>query len=270
MDSLLKAEIKGSKTQDEYAAFVESNKPLSEKYSKNYSEYLAVKKTENVMALAQIEKQADSIQAEMTDLQKNFIRKNPSSYISPSVLGSLSYEMGPDELESMINGLDSTIAALPQIKDLRNRLVVMKTVAVGQKAPDFTMNDTVGKPVTLSSMRGFRLLLIDFWAAWCNPCRQENPNVVKVYNQFHGKGFDVLGVSLDRKKEDWTKAIENDKLTWTHVSDLQYWNNAAAKKYAVYSIPSNFLLDETGKIIGKDLRGDDLYKKVSEILNKKN
>ena len=115
---------------------------------------------------------------------------------------------------------------------------------------------------------GPKLLLIDFWAAWCNPCRQENPNVVKVYNEFHKKGFDVLGVSLDQKKEDWVKAIADDKLTWTHVSDLKYWGNDAAKLYAVNSIPSNFLLDDKGIIIARNLRGDDLYKKVKEILDK--
>ena len=176
--------------------------------------------------------------------------------------------MEPEEMESMINGLDTAIAALPQIKSIKERLAVMKAVAVGQKAPDFTMNDINGNPVSLSSKLGTKLLLVDFWAAWCNPCRQENPNVVKVYNEFHKKGFDVFGVSLDQKKEDWLKAIADDKLTWTHVSDLKYWGNEAARLYAVNSIPSNFLLDETGTIIGRNLRGEDLYKKVKEILEK--
>jgi peroxiredoxin len=145
----------------------------------------------------------------------------------------------------------------------------MKAVAVGQKAPDFTMNDVDGKPIVLSSKIGSKLLLIDFWAAWCGPCRRENPNVVKVYTEFHKKGFDVFGVSLDREKADWTKAIADDKLTWTHVSDLQYWGNAAAKMYAVNSIPANFLLDEKGTIIGRNLRGEDLYNKVNELLGGK-
>ena len=177
--------------------------------------------------------------------------------------------MEAEEIESMVNALDSTIAAVPQIIILKERVAVMKAVAIGHKAPDFTLNDTNGNPVALSSKIGSKLLLIDFWAAWCRPCRQENPNVVKVYNEFHKIGFDVFGVSLDRKKEDWVKAIADDKLTWTHVSDLQYWSNAAAKMYAVNSIPANFLLDETGTIIGKNLRGEDLYNKVKEILGSK-
>jgi peroxiredoxin len=171
----------------------------------------------------------------------------------------------------MINSIDSIVAVIPQVISLKERVAVMKAVAVGQKAPDFTMNDVDGKPVALSSKIGSKLLLIDFWAAWCGPCRQENPNLVKVYTEFHKKGFDVFGVSLDRKKEDWLKAIGDDKLTWTHVSDLQYWSNAAARMYAVNSIPANFLLNETGTIIGRNLRGEALYNKVREVLgvNKK-
>ncbi|PKP23051.1 MAG: alkyl hydroperoxide reductase, partial [Bacteroidetes bacterium HGW-Bacteroidetes-21] len=187
----------------------------------------------------------------------------------PSILGSISYSMEADELETMLNNLDTSIASLPQMISLQERVSVLKAVAIGQKAPDFTMNDVDGNPVSLSSITGSKLLLVDFWAAWCGPCRKENPHIVKVYNEFHKKGFDILGVSLDQKKEDWVKAIEDDKLTWTHVSDLQYWSNAAARAYAVSSIPASFLLDETGTIIAKNLRGDDLYNKVKEVLEAK-
>jgi peroxiredoxin len=266
LDSLYKAKITGSKTQDEYQTFIDSNKPISERYSKTYMEYQVANKAGNAAVVAILEKRADSIQNEMTNLQKNFVKNNPASYVSPSLLGSLSYEMEADEIESMINGLDTAIARVPQIKSLKERVAVMKAVEVGQKAPDFTMNDVSGNAVTLSSKIGSKLLLIDFWAAWCGPCRQENPNVVKVYAEFHKKGFDVFGVSLDQAKEAWIKAIDDDKLTWTQVSDLQYWNNAAAKVYAVNSIPANFLLDETGKIIGRNLRGEALYNKVNEVL----
>jgi peroxiredoxin len=269
LDSLFNAKIKGSKTQDEYQAFIDSNKPLSDKYSKIINEYRTASQAGNKIRVDELTKQADSIQNEMTKLQKNFVRNNPASYVSPSILASLSYEMESDEIESMINGLDTAVASVPQIKNLKERVAVMKTVAVGQKAPDFTMNDVNGNPVALSSKVGSKLLLIDFWAAWCGPCRRENPNVVKIYGEFHKKGFDVFGVSLDREKADWLKAIADDKLTWTHVSDLQYWSNAAAKMYAVNSIPANFLLDEKGIIIGKNLRGEDLYNKVNELLGGK-
>lgn len=269
LDSLFKADITGSKTQDEYKSFVDSNKSLSEEYSKLVGKYQAASQSGDNATLGKVEKQLDSLQNEMATLQKEYVKNNPKSYVSPSILVSLSYEMDANEIESMINGLDTSIAALPPIKSLQERVNVMKAVAIGQKAPDFTLNDPDGSPVALSSKIGSKLLLVDFWAAWCNPCRQENPNVVKVYNEFHKKGFDVFGVSLDQKKEAWVKAIADDKLTWTHVSDLQYWNNAAAKLYAVNSIPANFLLDETGTIIARNLRGEDLYNKVNEILGAK-
>lgn len=269
LDSLYKAVITGSKTQDEYQSFLDSNKPLTEKYSKASIEYQAASQAGDAAKVAEIEKQADSIQTEMLDLQKNFVKNNPSSYVSPSILSSLSYDMEPSEIESMINGLDSSVAATPVITELKKKVAVMKSVAIGQQAPDFTMNDVNNNPVSLSSKIGSKLLLIDFWAAWCSPCRQENPNVVKVYNQFHKSGFDILGVSLDRDREAWIKAIADDKLVWTQVSDLEYWNNAAARLYAVNAIPANFLLDETGKIIGKNLRGQELFNKVNEVLGSK-
>jgi peroxiredoxin len=266
LDSLFKADVTGSKTEDEYKVFINSNKTLSDKYSKLVVKYQIASQSGDIKTVAVLETRLDSIQNAMKDLQKDFVKTNPKSFVTPSILVSLSYEMEAEEIESMINGLDTAIAALPPIKSLKERVTLMKTVSVGQKAPDFTLGDVNGNPVALSSKIGSKLLLIDFWAAWCNPCRQENPNVVKVFTEFHKKGFDVFGVSLDQKKESWVKAISDDKLAWTQVSDLQYWNNAAAKLYAVNSIPANFLLDETGKIIGKNLRGKDLYNKVNEVL----
>ena len=269
LDSLYKAKITGSKTQDEYMKLIGSNKPLSDIYSKYIIKYQAASQAGDAANVAVLQKQIDSIETEMINLQRNFVKNNPASYVSPSILLSLSQDMEAEEIESMVNSLDTSIAALPEIKKLKEKVAVMKTVAVGQKAPDFTLNDVTGKPVALSSKIGSKLLLIDFWAAWCNPCRQENPNVVKVYNEFHKKGFDVFGVSLDNVKEAWVKAIADDKLVWTQVSDLQRGNSAAAELYSVNSIPANFLLDETGKIIARNLRGEDLYNKVNEVLGTK-
>jgi len=268
LDSLFAANVTGSKTQDEYNGLIEANKALNDKYSNLYAQYQVAEQSGDTAKTAQLEKEATAIEAEMTNLQKDFVKNNPSSFVAPAILASLSYEMDGNEIESYINAMDTAVANTDIIRNLKERVAVMKTVAIGQKAPDFTMNDPEGNPVTLYSKVGAKLLLVDFWAAWCGPCRRENPNVVSVYKEFNKKGFDVFGVSLDQKKDDWVKAISDDKLTWTHVSDLQYWNNSAAKIYAVSAIPANFLLDEQGVIIGKNLRGEDLAAKVKEVLGK--
>lgn len=266
IDSLENISIAGSKTQDEFKAYNEAGNALNERYERLYTEYQSASQRGDTASMAKLEKDAELLQKELVEIEKDFLRSNPSSYVAPSVLSGLSYELEPAEIESFINAMDTAVANIPVMKDLKAKVEVMKTVAVGQKAPDFTLNDPDGNPVALSSKVGSKLLLVDFWAGWCGPCRQENPNVVRVYNEFNKKGFDVFGVSLDRTREEWLKAIDDDKLAWTHVSDLQYWNSAAAKLYAVNAIPANFLLDENGIIIGRNLRGEDLYNKVKETL----
>jgi peroxiredoxin len=147
----------------------------------------------------------------------------------------------------------------------QNRLASLKQLAIGAVAPEISLPDANGKTINLSSLKG-KYVLLDFWAAWCSPCRQENPNVVATYNKFKNKGFEIYGVSLDENKEKWLGAIEKDNLTWINVSDLGGWQSSAAKLYNVKAIPKNFLLDKQGKIIAKNLRGKDLEIKLKELM----
>ena len=269
LDSLYGAKISGSKTQDEYNGLINSLNVFNEKYTKTYNDYQLAEQSGDTAKASQLMKEIETGEKEMTQMQKDFVKNNPSSFAAPQILAGLTYDMEGSEIETYINAMDTAVANTETIKSLKERVEKMKAVAIGKKAPDFTMNNPEGNPVTLYSKVGSKLLLVDFWAAWCGPCRQENPNVVKVYKEFNKKGFDVFGVSLDRSKDDWVKAIADDKLTWTHVSDLQYWNNAAAQMYAVNAIPANFLLDENGVIIGRNLRDEALYNKVREVLGGK-
>jgi peroxiredoxin len=269
LDSLDNAKVTGSKTQDEVDSLKVISNPIDENYSTASREFSEAKKAGDEVKMADARGKMDDLDKESTTIEKDFVKNNPSSYYAPSILSDLKYYLEADEIESLINAMDTNVVKIQTITDLKAHVAIMKTVAKGQKAPDFTMNDVNDKPVSLSSEIGPKLLLIDFWAAWCGPCRRENPNVVKVYQAFHKKGFDILGVSLDRKKEDWLKAIADDKLTWTHVSDLQYWDNAASKLYAVRAIPANYLLDKNGIIIARNIFGEELYSKVKEIVEAK-
>lgn len=166
---------------------------------------------------------------------------------------------------------DKAIAKSPNnvhFKQFSDMVAKMAVTAIGQKAPEISLPDPEGKTVTLSSLKG-KYVLVDFWAYWCKPCRNENPNVVKAYKQFKDKGFEVFGVSLDRNKEDWLSAIKEDGLTWTHVSDLKYFESQAALDYNINAIPFSILVDPDGVIIAKNLRGDALQKKLAEVFNKK-
>lgn len=204
------------------------------------------------------------VQAEIDKL----VGKKPTSVIVPFVL-NVTYQFNDDVvlLEKRFESLDEKVKSMEAGKQLKDFIAQNKIGAIGTEAMDFTQPDTTGKPVALSSFRG-KYVLLDFWASWCRPCRQENPTVVNNYNKFKDKNFTVLSVSLDQpgKKDAWLNAIHEDNLTWTHVSDLQFWSNAAAVLYNVHGIPANYLIDPKGMIVAKGLRGPALEAKLCELL----
>jgi len=208
------------------------------------------------------------LQNRQKQILKAFITGHTNSFLSIialSMLGNHAADMA--EMENLYSLLSPQLKNTQTARTFRASIDAAKVTAVGSIAPDFTQNDVNGKPVSLSSFKG-KYVLIDFWASWCGPCRQENPNVVRAYNKYKNKKFTVLGVSLDRPdaRNSWLAAIKNDGLVWTQVSDLKFWNNEVAQLYNITAIPANFLLDPEGRIIARDLRGEALDKKLAEVL----
>jgi peroxiredoxin len=209
----------------------------------------------------------DSLYQQFTIISKRFIKDNTKSFVSIYLLNDLTFSTAPEELDTLFNGLDEHIKKSGFSKIIEDRIAIMKITDVGKFALDFSQPDTLGQTISLSSFKG-KYVLLDFWASWCGPCRAENPHVLKAYNQFKDQGFTVLGVSIDNNRKAWIKAVQEDQLPWTHVCDLRS-ENEAARLYGIHGIPSNFLLDPTGKIIAKNLRGDDLLHKLEDVLSKK-
>lgn len=198
---------------------------------------------------------------------KNFIKTHDQSAVAVfATLNLLNPETDLGFADSMATVFNRNLPESPYTKALVKRLEPLKTLAIGKAAPDITLPTPDGKPLSLSSLKG-KYVLIDFWASWCGPCRQENPNVVRMYNKYKDKGFEIFGVSLDNTRDKWLGAIEKDQLTWPHVSDLKGWESAAAQLYNIQAIPQTLLLDKEGKIIARNLRGPELEAKVAELLN---
>lgn len=268
-DSIKHAVISGSPLNDENDKVTAMLKPIYDKYETLNAEYRDKPEADkrDPEYIRTLEERAAVIDREVFTAKMDYIREYPDSYMSLMALNSL-LAPGFDviEMEKAFASLSESVRQSLLAEKVDERIQTVKKTQEGVEAMDFTQPDVDGVAVKLSDYRG-KYLLLDFWASWCAPCRRENPHLVKTYERFKDKGFEILGVSLDKAtdKEKWLKAIEKDGLTWKQVSDLKGWDNEAALLYEVRAIPMNFLIDPQGKIIAKELRNEDLVEKLEEI-----
>ena len=282
-DSIAKAKRSGTYNNDEFQNYNVKMTKIQESMQKK----MAAFENQNMAAMQAANEKKDTItvnnlRKEYAKIQEGFtsqfttenyayIEKSPKSFISVLLIEGMLNEMTPkfDKIKKFYDGLDSSLKETKVGENIKTGLDAINKLAIGQKAPNFSAKNPEGKLVSLKESLG-KVTIIDFWASWCAPCRAENPSLVALYNEFHAKGLNIIGVSLDRDGEatKWKEAIAKDQLTWSQVSNLKFWEDPIAMQYNVKSIPAAFLLDANGNIIAKDLRGAALKAKVAELLSK--
>ena len=273
-DSLQKSTIEGTFNNDKFQKFNNESVAILEKvkkFEKENNPKMQKALTENdTVTVNKIKKEYKNFQNDMNDYSKTFIKNNPDAFISVLLLENfLMREYIPaTEIKSFYDKLDKKLVNTKSAQNIKKTLDLMLAVVVGKPAPKFSAKSPEGKLISLDESLG-KVTIVDFWASWCAPCRKENPNVVALYNEYHSKGLNIIGVSLDQDAKKWKDAIAKDNLSWIHVSNLKYWDEPIGKQYGISSIPATFILDAKGNIVAKDLRGDALRAKVVTLLGVK-
>lgn len=259
--------VEGSSVQKELELYESIFTELNVEQDLVYQEYLNARKEKDEERMKKIIAKFDGFSEKEMEMNKAYISNHGDSYVSPYIIKSkMYYTLSLDELKNLVYGLDFSISNSIYVQQLKEHISVLEKVSIGQKFTDFELPTPGGDMKSLSNVVGKNYVLIDFWASWCGPCRRENPNVVRIFNEYQDKGFDIYGVSFDTSRDNWLKAIDDDKLKWHHVSDLNGWASAAGKLYGINSIPHTVLLDPDGTIVARNLSSEELEKKLAEFL----
>ncbi len=262
--NFMTAQIVGGLIQSDYNRLLKKLENTNAEISKLVSENIIYKKNQNTEGLQRNEVRWEIIKKGRDSIENQFTKENPSSFVSYNLAKRRASQID-ESFELFFNSLDKEFRESLDGKEIEARLAKAKKFFIGQPITNFIQMDYLGNDFSLSSLKG-KYVLIDFWASWCAPCRRENPNLVKAYQQFKNKNFEIIGVSLDKDKAKWLEAINKDGLTWLHVSDLKGWKNEVAKLYDIGFVPQNILIDPKGIIVAKNISGVKLDMKLVEIL----